>query len=345
MLPITFYLWSYKQLIKTMAGYSDLVTKILKNDTLAIAAKKIATDGPNLDLVCMDWAYRLENDIVFQDCQFNPVHIGKSTGSTKYEYESSKDALFDVTLVADCRFPKLYKGKSNSSPSIIVSNSEPLRKIAQVMMRDFGTSIKISDEFKFNFKPCSILTCNQCNVHAGRFQKMGFKLNKHNQPCIQHTLVFDGETIVNRFLSMMEDSYTQNFMAILRLKIDNRYNYTDSNNQKIYRIGGHVSEIIAFDDSKLYSAKTINLGNLAFIDIPKESEEPVCKHNDYESKNADPELEADALPDFSQQVKTKKLVDKEVIEVNYDLNFNDDDKEESPPSKKPKVDESFSFII
>lgn len=351
-----------------MGSYSDLVSKVLKNDVLAKAAKEMSTiqssDKSTLDLVSTDWAYRLENDIVFQDFQFNPNHVGRSTSSSiNYEYETSKGVLFEVTLAGLCRFAKPYKGKPSSSPpSIIISNSEPLSKIAKVMTKDYGLNITISDEFKFQFNPCGILICKFCSDSAEKIRKLGYKLNKHNQPCIRNTFVYDGENIVNRFLSHIEESYPQNFMALVHLRINTRYNYTDQNNlnQKIHRIGGTVTNIIVFDEVKLYSYKPVNLGNLTFIELPKESETSVCKNSEHKSNINEPELEESTIPDFLHPTeeqkecltnKVSKVDDYGVIDDTINDNTLDDlsllekEKQDVPPSKRPKVEESFSFII
>lgn len=332
-----------------MARYSDLVSKVLANNILANAAKQMAdiedSDKPTLDLVTKDWIFRLENDVVYQDCQFDAIPVRRSlTSSLLYDYETSKDVLFNITLVAYCRFLKHFKGKSNSLPSIIIANSEPLNKIARVMTQDFGPNINLSEEFKFNFKLCNLLSCMECSETAAKFEEKGYKLKKPNQPHICSTKLFNGKEIVNRFQSQMEDIFSQNFVALLHLKIDTRYNYTDPNNpnQKVYRIGGTVTDIIAFDEGKLNPHKeSLNLGNLTFIDAPKESDIGTCKNSDYELNEA----EADDDPinvllhsneDKNVSTKYKKRMNKS------DENLVED---EIAFSKKPKVEEGLNFLI
>lgn len=336
-----------------MTDYSDLVSKILKNDILATAAKQMVTaensDRLALDLVTTDWAYRLENDIVFQDCQFNPKYMGKSTPSSiNYEYETSKDILFDITLVGYCRFTKPYKGNKNSTPSITISKSEPLNKIARVMMHGFGSHITISDEFKFNFNPCNLLKCIDCSDNAVIFEKKGYTLPKPNQPCICTTKLFDGKEIVNRFQSHMEEAFSQTFIALLHLKINTRYNYTDPNNsnQKIYRIGGTVTEMIAFDEAKLYSRKAVNLGNLAFIESLKESDIPASINNDHELDSTESDLEGHLVNDFLHSNEIYRPAENENIKGDDDLSILiDDSLQDVSPSKRPKVEESVNFFI
>lgn len=321
-----------------MAEYSELVTRILKNDCLVDATKRMLEREPfyksALNLLVQDWSERLENDTSFQDCQFRPIPTRKSpAASNLYEYETSRDVLFNIVLAGYCRFSKSYDNKS-ARPSIIISQSEPLNKIAQVMTKDLGP-VQISEEFKFNFKECSVLSCAECSSSHAFFAGKGYKLNKTNQPCITDTKIFDGKNVFNRFESQMEDMFPNTFIAILHLKINTRYSYTDAsnNNQKTYRIGGHVSDLVAFHDAKLFLTKSINLGDLTPIEM---IEEP--KNADVVSKEVkQPEMD-DVFTDAAPEEEDKKVQD------NGFLAFEEEEFQE-PPSKKPKVEEALSFLI
>lgn len=280
--------------------YSKLVSSVLNNKILVEAAAEITdeTKPSTFNFVTNDWLSRLESDTFLQSCQ---LPFGKKEiVSNGYTYESvDKEKSLNITIVGYCRFLKSYDGRIINEPSIIIENSDVLAKIAKHMTSDLGDQIKISDQFKFNFHECSILSCSVCRRSRGEFISRGYSLPKLHQPCICVTKVFDGEKIYNRFYSHMEAIFPQGFIAIMNLKIYKRYNYkSEKLNQRVHRISGNVLNFIAFNEAKLdLNLDLINLGDLSGFEIPKETEE--------ESPRKKKKTDEPILDDKSEIIKEK----------------------------------------
>ena len=253
-----------------MNCYKNLVSKILRNDALAKAVLDITKheselERPSINLVDLDWEKILEEHEDFKNCHFYSGQKPISTDSY-HGYEISKNYLFNITVVAECRFlrnSEEYKSKYPQNNYVIINNSEPLAKIAHVMTKNSG--IPIADNHKFKFRNCSALSCVFCKEGLTTFKNKGYNVKETNQPCITITKVFDGKDIYNRFHCQLQDSFkNDDFMAILHLRINVRYVFFDKNNgnQKIYRIGGDVTNMIAFDKAKLDLTQCIILGNM-----------------------------------------------------------------------------------
>ena len=264
-------------------NYSNFVSKILKNDILESAAQDIANsesdpNTPSINLVSKKWNTILESNEKFLHCQF--ISSGKFSTDTYYEYETARETIFNVTLVANCRFVAKSEERAQRSllkhkNAIIIYDSEPLLKIAKAMTNDVESFIPISDNHKFQFKSCNILTCDLCAQGFKYFTENGYTV-QGTQPCIAITKVFDGKNIVNRFYSQIEESFkTDFFTAIVQLKINLRYMFLDKNNgnQRTYRIGGNVTNMIAFNEAKLDLVPKINLGAITAIETPDEAAE------------------------------------------------------------------------
>lgn len=270
-----------------------------------------------LNLVGLDWESRMENDVAFQDCLFR---LGcKKTSAVPssdryYDYESTANPYFSVTLAANCRFGKVYEGQTAQSAPLIVSKSEPLFKIARTMTDDLGPGIQISDEFKFTFQECSPMSCAECRASYNFFAKKNYLVRKLRQPCISVTKVFDGKSVFNRFHSQMVEMFPHSFVAILHLKINVRYGYNGSDNQRLYRIGGTVTGILAMNEAKLDSVKSVDLGDVSAFE--PEDDEPenrnvfpnkkLCRGQAPEAKGNDGQLD---IFDLVEQVSEPNETD------------------------------------
>lgn len=266
-----------------MASYRDLVSKVLSNETLVKAANNLVDDNC-LNLVAEDWLSRLQNNIAYQNYSYQSEKLWKLSFSTDHCYcEESKNPDFYVVLVATCTIQKPYKNKSsqsnNRNANLIVVDSEPLNKIARVMTSDLGPDVNISNDFKFSFEMCSLIECKNCSEFAKKFRKAGYDINRITQPCISDTQIFDGEHVVNRFYSQIENIYTDTFLAVLRLKINVRYLLKEDN---VYRISGNILDFIGFRENKLRPTKKVNLGSL--IEFEDKTETLSVRHNKFKNK-------------------------------------------------------------
>lgn len=274
-LVIYFYFLNNKD---TMDNYLSLVSKVLANQTLAKAIDDFV-DEDCLNLISEDWQSRLENNIMYQNyLNFGKKMWRKSYSSQHCEMDESVIPGLQVVLVTNCKFAKPYKHPSGrideSQNSLIISDSEPMFKIARAITSDLGTDIRIGNDFKFSFVDCSLINCIQCSKFAEIFSKAGYKIDQMYQPCISDTKVFNGESVINRFYSQIKSTFTDTFLAILRIEINARYFLKE---KKVYRISGHVLDLIGFTENKLKSAKKICLGPL--IQFEEKPEIPSIKNN------------------------------------------------------------------
>lgn len=65
----------------------------------------------------------------------------------------------------------------------------------------------------------------------------------------------------------------------MRIEIKTRYNH-ESDNTRMYRIGGNVSEIIMFNENKLESTKNIKLGDVESIGVCEKENQLILKLED-----------------------------------------------------------------
>lgn len=348
-------------------GYSALVSRVLKNDVLVAAAKQMSepeTKAPTLNLVTNNWETVIDNDLFLQGSKF-PFER-KPSVTNVYNFEASSENLLNVTLVGNCRFTKPLEGKTPVAPSVIIAQSDPLIKLATIMTRDVQEEVEISEDFKFNFKECSVLTCSPCKESHAVFTKKGYALNRFHQPCICVTKVFDGENIYNRFYSFLENAFSQNFIAVLHLKINSRYSYTDkTSNRKLYRISGTVTDFVAFNEAKLDFVNPIDIGDLSpfemAVEIPSKDTEPVKdgKASQKSLKNEMPSMDTShslgeifagsGIPEneFNLAKESEKRKMTTELAVGDDISMVKKVKPENEnhdDSKRPRVEEEFLSI-
>lgn len=247
-----------------MDSYSALLSRVLKDNVLAkhIHEKSNNADPHTLNLLTLDWKAHLQNHLnLYQSKAFR---FPFKSPHDHYEYESIPEPLIEVQLVAYCRFVKPINNTEKNADPLMVTDSEPLQKIALHVMKDLGSNLRISEDSKYTFKNCtSSLGCNQCEKASRVFHKHGYPVKRTLQPCIRFTQVYNGKQVVNRFHNQMVDMFESAFVAILNLKINARYSYMDSNsNTKMYRMAGKVGSIVAFNEAKLDYAHPVVLGEL-----------------------------------------------------------------------------------
>lgn len=258
-----------------MDNYLGLVSKVLANQTLAKAVDDLV-DEDCLNLISEDWQSRLENNIIYQNYLDYAEKIWKESYMSEHcRMEESVMPGFKVVLVANCQFAKPYnKRKDDSKNSLVISDSEPMFKIAHAITSDREKNRRIGTDFKFSFVDCSLINCIQCSKFAKIFSKAGYTIDQMYQPCISDTKVFNGENVINRFYSQIKSTFTDTFLAILQIEINCRY-FLES--KKIYRIGGRVLDLIGFTENKLRSAKKVHLGPL--VQFEEKLEIPSIKNN------------------------------------------------------------------
>lgn len=248
-----------------MDNYTFFLSQVLNNPVLVKAVEELAADDV-LNLVDLKWKERLENNFIYQEfcSSAKDLFSGKSVTNSMYKFQNVKNLPLKVLVAAECLLPKKY---NNNDISVYLStlDCKPLKAIARAMHSDYDADINLSDDFKFKFNMCSLLSCVECKLSSIKFQERGYTVSNVNQPCIQDTRIFDGKEITNLFISHIKTMFRSKFMALLTIKIDSRYNYM-ADNETQYRISGKILDIIAFQESKLVPSKPIKLGDLLQVD-------------------------------------------------------------------------------
>lgn len=259
----------------SMDTYSQLLTQIYKNNVLAkVASDMVRENAHALNLLSTDWEKRLDNNIVYQDLSYNNKSMFRdaSPKNQQYTFEYLKPD-WNLLVAGVCRFYKSYAGQDKMA--IVVLESVPLGKIGKAVWENGD----VQDEVKFQFNLCSSLCCSLCKNACQKFERAGYEMKKVQQPCIYDTKLFDGKEVLNRFVTQMEGVFPHTFLALLKVKVDNRYGYTDAESVQNHRIGGRVLEMVAFHETKLVPMKEIDVGDLKCIDLnekrPVEEEEIV----------------------------------------------------------------------
>lgn len=283
-----------------MEGYDNLVSKVLANESLANAAKNMV-DEHCLNLVNPDWSTQLQNNVTYQNYIYHAKKLWKPAFSTDHcDWEESKKDDFEIVLVATCKFLKQYKKESyypnSRRANLLVLDSEPLAKIARAMTSDLGPDVNVWKDHKFPFVECGFMACNECSEFTQKFQKAGYRVSRINQPCISDTKVFDGERVVNRFYSQMEEMFNDTFLAVLRLQLNTRYYLKKQN---VYRISGEVLDFVGFLENKLKPTKKVDLGPL--IQFEYKPETPSIKYEEKKSAVLDSKVKCnDGFDDFNE---------------------------------------------
>lgn len=257
-----------------MNSYSNLVQKILQVPSLTKQVESLAADQDALNLITKDWKKVLVNHKPFQDFQNKTSRMFqrkyKPLNSMFSVQNLQEDAApLSVIVAGHCRMYKPYKEKndlfSGKQPlSVVMSESNVMDMMIKAITNDLDPKYTfVNPTCKLNLKTCSMF-CQYCSKAREEMTAYGIPMStQYLQPCISDTLVFDGQSIANRFGSQIMNSFSGEFISIIKMELNVRYFYSNKGKECV-RVGGSIEKMICFPESNLKEVK-IELGNLNAI--------------------------------------------------------------------------------